>query len=252
MTSGLDYDRGTPAFREALAALPSPTTRAVAGAIAAKPLLFEPGTHWTYGLSHDVLGGLICELTGQSLEQAIREAICEPLGMPDTTFFLTPEQQARMATQYRFDDDAGHAVRWDAPNDDQYSERYESGGGGLYSTVNDYAAFLRALATGDLLSRRTIDLMRSSLLTPAMANDLDWVQMRGYGYGLGCRTMVDPARGGSLSPVGEFGWGGLAGAYALIDPANRLSIAYFQHMINSKEPYIHPRLRNIAYACLDA
>ena len=74
--------------------------------------------------------------------------------------------------------------------------------------------------------------------------------MRGYGYGLGVRTAVSRAAGGLLSPVGEFGWGGAAGAYIAIIPEEKISIYYGQHMLNSQEPNVHPRLRNIAYACM--
>lgn len=60
--------------------------------------------------------------------------------------------------------------------------------------------------------------------------------------------MVDRAKGGSLGPVGEFGWGGAAGAYVMIDPDNQLAVFYGQHMRNNLEPYVHPRLRNIVYS----
>jgi len=81
--------------------------------------------------------------------------------------------------------------------------------------------------------------------------DFNWIQMTGYGYGLGVRTMVDRSRG-SLSPVGEFGWGGAAGAYILIDPEREMSVYFAEHMRNSLEPFVHPRIRNILYACLES
>ena len=105
--------------------------------------------------------------------------------------------------------------------------------------------------TGEqILSPRTVELMRTNALDETCRRDMNWSQLCGYGYGLGVRTMVDPAAGGSLSPVGEFGWGGAAGAYALIDPSHELTLFYVQHMLNNKEPYIHPRLRNALYADL--
>ena len=58
------------------------------------------------------------------------------------------------------------------------------------------------------------------------------------------------AAGGALSPAGEFGWGGAAGAYTLIDPERQLSVYFAEHMLNSCEPYVHPRLRNLLYAAL--
>ena len=92
--------------------------------------------------------------------------------------------------------------------------------------------------------------MRLNQLSEVQMEDYDWPQFAGYGYGLGVRTMVDPARGGANSPLGEFGWAGAAGAYLLIDPQNKISMFYVQHMRESLESHIHPRLRNVLYGCL--
>ena len=73
----------------------------------------------------------------------------------------------------------------------------------------------------------------------------------GYGYGFGVRTLVSPAKGGTLSSLGDFGWGGAAGAYVHSDPEREISIVYLQHMLNSKEPVVHPRLRNLVYSALE-
>ena len=59
--------------------------------------------------------------------------------------------------------------------------------------------------------------------------------------------MIDKAKGGSLSPIGEFGWAGAAGAYVMIDPDNQIALFYIQQMLNSYEHYVHPRIRNIVY-----
>ena len=105
--------------------------------------------------------------------------------------------------------------------------------------------------TGErILSPAAIELMRENHLTPAQMTDFNWPQMVGYGYGLGVRTLVSRAAGGALSPAGEFGWGGAAGAYTLIDPEHQLSVYFAEHMLNSCEPYVHPRLRNLLYAAL--
>ena len=84
--------------------------------------------------------------------------------------------------------------------------------------------------------------------SPAAEDFDDWHP--GYGYGLGVRTHMNPARSGILTPVGEFGWGGMAGAYVHCEPATETSIVYMQHMIKNKEDIIHPRLRNLVYAGL--
>ena len=135
---------------------------------------------------------------------------------------------------------------------------YESGGAGLISSVDDYIKFANVLCNkgktqkGEkILSECTIDLMRTNHLDKTSMKDFNWIQMRGYGYGLGVRTMIDKAKGGSLSSIGEFGWGGAAGTYAMIDPENEITVFYAQHMLNNQEPYVHPRIRNIVYQCLE-
>ena len=74
-----------------------------------------------------------------------------------------------------------------------------------------------------------------------------WPQLKGYGYGLGVRTMIDPSIG---TPLGEIGWGGAAGANALIDVDNNISFFYAHHMLNNQESYVQPRLKNILYECI--
>ena len=74
--------------------------------------------------------------------------------------------------------------------------------------------------------------------------------MKGYGYGLGVRTMMDRALSGSNGSFGEIGWGGAAGANALIDVENNVSFFYAHHMLNNQEAYVQPRLRNVFYTCL--
>ena len=78
-----------------------------------------------------------------------------------------------------------------------------------------------------------------------------WDTNAEYGYGLGVRTMLEPTVSGSIGPVGEFGWAGAAGAYMMIDPDNNLGVFYAEHMLNSQEPYIVNRIRNIVYSCID-
>ena len=102
-----------------------------------------------------------------------------------------------------------------------------------------------------ILSRRTIDLMRENALNEEQMRDITFGQYCGYGYGLGVRTMVNRSVGGSVGPVGEFGWAGAAGAWVMIDPGNNLAAFYCMHMLNNQEDYIVNRLRNIIYSCLD-
>ncbi len=261
MTAGLTYELNTPSIKAARENAPnqSPATREIIKAIAEDPLMFEPGTHWNYSLCHDVLGGLIEVVSGKKFSQYLKENIFDPLYMKDTGFYLSDERTARMARQYSFNDETNTAVEVSLKNVYVLGSNYESGGAGLISSVDDYIRFAAALCNKgkalngeQILSRRTIELMKTNHLDETCMKDFNWIQLRGYGYGLGVRTMVNSAVGGSLSPVGEFGWPGAAGSYSLIDQTNELAVFYAQHLLNNQEPYVHPRLRNVIYKCLDA
>ncbi len=260
MTAGLTYDLNTPSIQAAKDETQGRCpTREIVKAIAKDPLRFEPGTHWNYSLCHDVLGGLVEVVSGRNFGRYLQENIFEPLEMKDTGFHPSEERKRRMATQYNFDEETKTVREEGLTNVFVLGSEYESGGAGLVSSVDDYMKFANALCNHgkapngeQILCKHTIELMKTNHLNGALLEDFNWIQMVGYGYGLGVRTMIDKAKGGSLSPAGEFGWPGAAGAYALIDQENELSVFYAQHMLNSQEPYVHPRLRNIVYNCLEA
>jgi CubicO group peptidase (beta-lactamase class C family) len=158
--------------------------------------------------------------------------------------------------QYEYNDALGQAVRKDG-NGFRIGTAFESGGAGLLSTVGDYVRFLNTLTrlgtSPDgvrILSPKTVELMRTDHLSESTRGDYNWQQLAGYGYGLGVRTHVSKAGSGSLSPLGEFGWSGAAGCLAIVDPDSELTVMYAQHLLNNQEPYVHPRLKNIVYACL--
>lgn len=257
MTAGFSYDLGAPSIKEVVRSTDGKVpTRSFAAALAKEPLLFEPGTRWNYSLCHDVLAALVEAVDGRRFGEYVRDEITGPLGIRDTGFELTDEQRSRLAPQYEFSDKLGKPVRKDG-NGFRVGTEFESGGAGLLSTVSDYALFLNALTNQGIspdgvriLSPATVDLMRTDQLTDPMRSDYGWEQLKGYGYGLGVRTHISKAGSGSLSPLGEFGWSGAAGCLAVIDPASQLTVMYAQHMLNNQEPYVHPRLRNIVYACL--
>jgi CubicO group peptidase (beta-lactamase class C family) len=101
-----------------------------------------------------------------------------------------------------------------------------------------------------ILSKKTIELMTTNHLTETQLLDFDWPYQAGYGYGLGVRVMIDRAKGGSNSSLGEFGWCGMAGTWVIIDPKEKLSAVYMQQMFPNFEAYHQPRLRNVIYGSL--
>jgi CubicO group peptidase (beta-lactamase class C family) len=257
MTAGFSYALGAPSVRDMIERTNGRApTRDFAAALAKEPLLFEPGTRWNYSLCHDVLAALVEVVDGRRFGQYVRDEITGPLGMRDTGFELSAAQLERLAPQYEYNDALGKAVRKDG-NGYKIGTEFESGGAGLMSTVSDYLLFLNALTNlgtspngARILSPASVNLMRTDHLAEGMRDDYSWVQLAGYGFGLGVRTHISPAASGSLSALGEFGWSGAAGCLAIVDPASELTVMYGQHLLNNQEPYVHPRLKNIVYACL--
>lgn len=261
MTAGFDYNWDTPAINSVKKATGgiSPT-RDIVRAIAQSPLYFEPGEHWSYSLCLDVLGGLVEVISGRKFSEYVNENIFEPIGMKNSTFRFTEEIKNKMATEYRFDDEFGKAV--DAHFSNVHSigigSEFDSGGAGIISCVEDYAKFASALANGGIapngeriLSSGTVELMRTNMLNETALKDVNWEQIKGYGYGCAVRTMLDRRTSGSCGSVGEFGWGGAAGSYLMADPDKKLAVFYVQHLLNNQEAYVHPRIRNVVYKCIE-
>lgn len=239
------------------------------------PILFEPGTYWSYSLGHDVLAGLVSVISGKKFRDYMKENIFDPIGMNETYYHATPEIEKRIAEQYTFVPDDGNAVSdiVEAQRSGNakggtfknvgksvshvIGDEYDSGGAGIITSVADYAKLCAALANygtalnGEkILSRQSVELMRTNQLNDAQLKGFDWQHLAGYGYGLGVRTHINPAVSGCLSNPGEFGWGGAAGATAIIDPKINLAVFYSQHVLNPREEYYQPRLKNVVYADL--
>jgi CubicO group peptidase (beta-lactamase class C family) len=198
--------------------------------VATLPLMFQPGSRWHYGIATDILGVLIQRITGQSLGEFFRTRIFEPLGMRDTAFWVPDAQLSRLATAYGIDPATKQRVVEDHPANSRWAnpDRFQSGGGGLVSTAEDYLQFARLLLArgrlGDtrLLSHRSVDLMRSNFLSrdqrrlPAFGH----IQWAGQGFGLGLAIVDDAAQQLPLGyrSIGSFGWPGAFGTSWFADP----------------------------------
>ena len=259
MTAGLDYNMEEPALK----ALYEETgfrfnTRQFAQALARGSLLFEPGTHWRYSLAHDVLGALIEVISGMTFDQYLKKNVFEPLGMKTACFRESEIDKSRLCRRYGFDENR-NLTPGPQENRLQPSENFFSGGAGLTMTVDDYARFACAMTNRGvskegvrLLSGRTVDLMRTNRLCPAALADYQMPDTRpGYGYGLGVRTLIDPAASGSPGARGEFGWGGAWGTYVVMDPENHVTLVYAEQGVDTQAGYIQRRLRNMAYTALE-
>jgi CubicO group peptidase (beta-lactamase class C family) len=262
MSAGMNYDF-TPAMIE-LFKRPGggASTKELVDAIAESPLDYEPGTHFKYSLAHDVLGAVIEVVTGERFGEYLKNHIYDPLGMTDTVFRLTPEQKARLTQHYNTKIEDGREIFEPIPADHPIIDsatNMESGGGGIFSTCDDYILFADALCHEGLakngfrlLKPETVRLMRQNQLDKARLEDFARLKKRGYGYGLGVRTMMNPEESGAKSPVGEFGWDGAAGAYTFMDPVNHLACFLGMQVMNNNRVYrdVHPRMRDLIYETL--
>jgi CubicO group peptidase (beta-lactamase class C family) len=230
--------------------------RALSQMLSEIPLAFEPGTQWQYGYSHDILGALIEVLSGKSFGQFLKDEIFDPLEMKDTFFKIPEEKKERLCSLYNRSENGELTKNSLMDENYQLGAKFESGGGGLLSTLGDYSRFAHMLANGgelngvNILGRKTIELMSTNHLHPDVLPYYNWDYLKGYGYGLGVRVMMNPPLAGSNSSIGEFGWCGLAGTWVLIDPKEKLSAVYMQQMLPNFEAYHQPRLRSVIYSSL--
>jgi len=220
--------------------------------LASLPLFSQPGKQWDYSRSTDVLGRIIEIVSGETLGEFLRQRIFAPLGMNDTGFHVPTEKQSRIAEPFAKDPDSGEAVRL---LDIRRPARFESGGGGLVSTLPDYARFLDMLAAGGtcegqrLLARKTIDLMRSDHLGPNVRRGSELLQP-GHGFGLGFAVRTEPGMSVMPGSVGLYFWGGIAGTTFWIDPKEEL---YAMMLVQApgQRDYYRALFRTLVYGALE-
>lgn len=236
MSAGFDYNRDTQPIRDVLSENPHAGTVDLINALVRSPLQFEPGERFMYSMCHDVLAAVVEVASGMRFSQYLKETIFDPLGMKDTTFHITDAQEQRLAAVFE-SPEKRICLPYSTECEFKLTDRYESGGAGLYSTVEDYSLFADAMASGgigitgkQILKSETIDLMRTEQLgNYTMDPRFGCAAGPGYGYGLGVRTLIDKSEG-QRSSLGEFGWDGAAGSYVMIDPKYNLSIFFAMHV----------------------
>ncbi len=130
------------------------------------------------------------------------------------------------------------------------SNKYESGGAGLVSTLHDLTIFAQAVTTGKLLSKFAMETWRTPICTFDTYEGDPW-EMPGYLYGRGVRVMTDPGNAGVLASKGEFGWGGAAASWIMFDPENNLSAVTTLHILGYGSGTLPTRARSIIYSTID-
>jgi CubicO group peptidase (beta-lactamase class C family) len=257
-TSGLTYGffgEGAvkKAYIEANLNADDPDNTEFANRLARLPLVYQPGTTWEYSQATDVLGRVIEVVTGKPLYQAFKEMLLDPLGMTDTSFYVTdPAKQPRIAEPFTSDRTIGAGA---AVNDPRVARKYESGGGGLVGTAMDYARFAQMLLNGGTLDGRrylgpkTIAYMASDHIGDAIKRGPYDLVGLGHKFGLGFAVRTDAGISPAAGSVGDYAWGGAGGTYFWVDPAEKMFVVFMMQS-PSKRAQFRPLLRNMIYAAI--
>ncbi|MGI8521492.1 MAG: serine hydrolase domain-containing protein [Actinomycetota bacterium] len=222
------------------------------------PLVHQPGERWMYETGSDVLGVLLSRAARQPLETFFRERIFEPLGMEDTGFHVSADKLDRLANCYSTNPETGALELYDDADNSQWSRPpvFESGGGGLVSTVDDYLAFCRMMLDkgkhgGErILSRPSVEVMITDHLTPGqkVGAEIFFGDNSGWGFGMSVVTGRDDL---STTP-GRFGWAGGYGTSGYSDPAeNMVDILMTQRLASSESAGLYSDFWTSAYAAID-
>ncbi len=216
--------------------------------IAGIPLLYEPGTRWSYSVSVDIQGYLVQKLSGQKLGDYMKANIFTPLGMNDTAFYVSEDKVSRFADVYRWDKDAAKLIaNVERPDRPRFTDanRLESGGGGLISTTHDYARFCQMMLNkGELAGARVLKPETIAIMTENHIGDLKLYSdgttanpgLQGVGFGMDYAVYDDPSVTGMPYGKGTHYWGGAAGTWFWIDPVNDLFfIGMIQNMGGRRE-----------------
>lgn len=217
---------------------------------AALPLQSQPGEQFIYGYATDVLGRLVEVVSGQPLDQFIKQRITDPLRMPDTGFAVPPEKVARLANVYGLE--AGQLKLFETSAKSDFvngPRKLLSGGAGMVSTAGDYTRFLQMLLNkGQLdgqriLSPKTVELMTADHLADKSRGDAD-------GFGLGFWVNVKAGGFKELGSEGAFGWGSAYFPQYTVDPKERLVILLMTQLRPAGNSTLALRVRNLTYQAL--
>ena len=241
------------------------TLREQIRAMADAPLAFEPGSHWLYGFSSELMAGLIEVLTEKPAEMAIKELLFEPLDMESSANFLFNDLESRLVKDYylRPGKQLGEADALYIPTAEHEAKFVGKlgtvpGFARVITNCRDYTKLMQMLANGGIhngrriIGRKTIDLIRSNTLTPTMIEeDFSNTYLAGYGYGYGMRTLMNRHVGQNNGNIGQFGWTGGSGTWAEADPSTGVSVVYMHNLQPNLEEYHHLRMRATAFGCLN-
>ena len=224
------------------------------GALSELPLAFHPGDDWRYSVATDVLAHVIERATCERIDILLKKHIFEPLGMSETTYYLRDDQLPRLMTLYGNESLAKLPALKRGKHElntldvsqsyPMQSKDFCRGGHGLYSTLNDYCAFVQMLFSGkndageQLLSKRTLSMMHVNRLPDGhQMLRIGDIPLPGYGWNLTGRVLSNVGLALSSHAIqDEFGWMGAAGTYFWIDPRAEISGVIMTQFVRSNFP----------------
>ncbi|PYM57849.1 MAG: serine hydrolase [Candidatus Rokuibacteriota bacterium] len=217
------------------------------------PLAYQPGTTWEYSYATDVLGRVVEVVSDRSLFAFEKARILDPLGMKDTSFYVTDKsKQDRIVEPFPNDRSIGVDADF---NDPRVAQKWESGGGGMVGTTMDYARFAQMLLNGGSLNGRrilgpkTVAFMTSDHVGTSIAPGPAYLPGPGFGFGLGFAVRKDAGVSPLAGSVGEFNWGGAGGTFFWIDPKEDMFVVFMMQSPKQRVPY-RAVLKNMIYAAV--
>ena len=250
-TAGLTYGaRGTSlvhkAYVDARIGDRTATVEEMVRRLSTVPLLFSPGARWEYSVAVDVQGRLIEVLTGKKLGEAFAERVFQPLGMVDTSFQVPAAKITRAAQPGQKPNGPPMTPRFKVDD----GAKYESGGGGLLGTTEDYLRFSLALANGGvfqgkrIIGKKTLEFMTADHVGNRPGRP------EGFGFGLGFEVHTRLGDSALMGSVGEYGWSGAAGTTFWVDPKEQLLAIYMVQASEADTRFLRNQFRTMVQAAI--
>ena len=224
--------------------------------LAKLPLAYQPGTTWEYSQSTDILGRVIEVVSGKSLLQFEKERLLDPLGMTNTSFYVTDAaKMSLVAEPFPNDRKIGAGAEMGDP---RVVRKYESGGGGMVSTIGDYSRFAAMLLNGGTLdgkrylSPKTIAYMGSNHVGSGsgVSPGPYYLPGPGFGFGLGFAVRTDAGASAIEGSVGEMSWSGAGGTTFWVDPKENMFVVFMAQTI-AHRGRLRVAMKNIVYGAFE-
>lgn len=254
---------------------PGLSLEAMCDALAGIPLLFDPGSRWSYSVATDVCGRLVEIISGQAFDDYLAEHIFQPLAMHDTGFWVDDDKSDRLTDCYAHPDLSPFGVPEGASGSDMVlidtnaetsgfrsKPAFLGGGGGLVSTMHDYHRFCSALLNrGELDGNRIIGPRTLAYMTQNhLSTGGDLASMgqpvfsesnyEGIGFGLGFSVVLDTSRAAVIGSPGAYAWGGAASTLFWIDPVEELIVIGMTQLMPSSAYPIRDEIKPLVYGAI--